>query len=89
MDFATIPFSIRIGGKEYIDDEGMPVSEMLEMNETHAEIAQTACPSPETWREKFSAPASVAFFAARQQEGVVVSHPTDRKVTCSSGCRMA
>ena len=62
MDFATIPFSIRIGGKEYIDDEGMPVSEMLEMNETHAEIAQTSCPSPETWREKFSAPGPVIAF---------------------------
>ena len=47
MDFATIPFTIRIGGKEYIDDERMPVDEMLEANETHADIAQTACPSPE------------------------------------------
>ena len=32
MDFTTIPFSIRIGGKEYIDEENMPVSEMLEAN---------------------------------------------------------
>ena len=47
LDFTTIPFSIRIGGKEYIDDERMPIDEMLEANETHAEIAQTACPSPE------------------------------------------
>jgi len=62
LDFTTIPFSIRIGGKEYIDDENMPVSEMLEMNETHAEMAQTACPSPEDWREKFSAPGPVIAF---------------------------
>ena len=62
LDFATIPFSIRIGGKEYIDDEHMPVSEMLEANETHAEMAQTACPSPEAWREKFSAPGPVIAF---------------------------
>ena len=62
MDFSTIPFSIRIGGKEYIDDEDMPVSEMLDANETHAEMAQTACPSPETWRETFSAAGPVIAF---------------------------
>ncbi len=62
MDFTTIPFSIRIGGKEYIDDENMPVDEMLEANESHAEMAQTACPSPETWREKFSVPGPVIAF---------------------------
>ena len=62
MDFATIPFSIRIGGKEYIDDENMNVGEMLEANETHSEMAQTACPSPEAWREKFSVPGPVIAF---------------------------
>ena len=62
MDFTTIPFSIRIGGREYIDNERMPIDEMLEANETHAEIAQTACPSPEEWREKFSAPGPVIAF---------------------------
>ena len=62
IDFATIPFTIRIGGTEYIDDENMAVSEMLEANESHSEMAQTACPSPETWREKFSAPGPVIAF---------------------------
>ena len=62
LDFATIPFSIRIGGKEYIDTPDMDISEMLKMNETHSEIAQTACPSPETWREMFSAPGPVIAF---------------------------
>ena len=51
FDFATIPFSIRIGDREYIDDENMPVEEMLAANESHAEMAQTSCPSPEDWRE--------------------------------------
>ncbi len=54
FDFATIPFSIRIGDREYIDDENMPVEEMLTANENHAEMAQTSCPSPEDWREKFA-----------------------------------
>ena len=62
FDFATIPFTIRIGGKEYIDNEDMPVEEMLTANENHAELAQTACPSPEDWREKFAAPGPVLAF---------------------------
>ena len=62
MDFSTIPFTIRIGGQEYTDNENMPIEEMLEANESHAEMAQTACPSPEDWREKFSAPGPVIAF---------------------------
>ncbi len=62
FDFATIPFTIRIGSKEYIDNENMPVEEMLTANENHAELAQTACPSPEDWREKFEAPGPVLAF---------------------------
>ena len=62
IDFATIPFTIRIGGKEYVDDENMPIGEMLDANEAHSEMAQTACPSPEIWREKFSAPGPVIAF---------------------------
>ena len=62
MDFATIPFTIRIGGKEYVDNADMPIEEMLEANETHAEMAQTACPSPEEWKKHFSAPGPVVAF---------------------------
>ena len=54
FDFSTIPFTIRIGEKEYIDNEDMPVEEMLTANENHAEMAQTSCPSPEDWRAKFA-----------------------------------
>ena len=62
FDFATIPFTIRIGGKEYIDDENMPVEEMLTANENHSELAQTACPSPEDWYNKFKVPGPVLAF---------------------------
>ena len=62
FDFATIPFTIRIGDKEYIDNDSMPIEEMLEANENHAEMAQTSCPSPEDWREKFAAPGPVLAF---------------------------
>ncbi len=61
-DFATIPFSIRVGEKEYIDDEHLPLEEMLTANENHGEMAQTACPSPQAWLDKFSAPGPVLAF---------------------------
>ena len=62
FDFATIPFSIRIGGKEYTDDENINIDEMLTANENHAEQAQTSCPSPEEFGEKFRAPGPVIAF---------------------------
>jgi len=62
FDFSTIPFTIRIGGREYIDDESMPVEEMLTANENHSEMAQTSCPSPEDWRRKFEAEGPVLAF---------------------------
>ncbi len=62
FDFATIPFTIRIGGKEYIDDENMPVEEMLTANENHSELAQTACPAPEDWYNKFKVPGPMLAF---------------------------
>lgn len=62
FDFSTIPFSIRIGDKEYIDDENMPVEEMLTANESHSEMAQTSCPSPDDWTEKFKEDGPVLAF---------------------------
>ena len=62
VDFATIPFSIRIGDREYIDDESISVEEMLTANENHAEMAQTACPAPGQWREKFEQEGPVLAF---------------------------
>ena len=62
MDFATIPFTIRIGDKEYIDTESMPIEEMLEANEKHDEMAQTSYPAPGDWRKHFSTPGPVIAF---------------------------
>ena len=61
-DFATVPFSIRIGDREFIDDVHMPVDEMLEANENHGVAAQTSCPSPQDWLDRFSAPGPVVAF---------------------------
>ena len=62
IDFCTIPFSIRIGEKEYLDDESMNTERMLDENERNKEAAQTACPAPQAWAESFSAPGPVLAF---------------------------
>jgi len=62
FDFETVPFTIRVGETEYVDTADMPIEEMLTANETHSEMAQTACPSPEDWREKFASPGPVVAF---------------------------
>ena len=62
VEFATIPFIIRVGQTEYIDDEKISVDGMLTANENHREMAQTACPSPQAWVEEFSKPGNVLAF---------------------------
>ncbi len=61
-DFSTVPFSIRIGGEEYIDTEDISVEAMLAANENHREAAHTACPAPQDWLEKFAPDGPVLAF---------------------------
>ena len=81
FDFTTIPFSIRIGGREFIDDENMPIDEMLTANENQSEMAQTACPSPEDWCRACSAPGpAVAFTISSALSGSYNSACTARNM---------
>lgn len=61
-DFSTVSFMIRVGNREFIDDENISAEEMLSANENNREIGQTACPGPQAWAEKFEAPGSVLAF---------------------------
>ena len=51
--FETVPFTIRVGEREFRDDEDISVEEMLTANESLAEASQTACPSPGDWLQKY------------------------------------
>ena len=62
IDFATIPFCIRIGENEYMDDESMNTERLVDENERNKEAAQTACPAPQAWLDFFSAPGPVLAF---------------------------
>ncbi len=62
IEFHTVPFTIRVGEKEFVDDEHISVEEMLTANENHEALAQTACPSPEDWRKYFDTEGPVLAF---------------------------
>ncbi len=51
--FKTVPFILKIGNREYIDDENLDVKEMISRMEATSSIGQSACPSPESWAKEF------------------------------------
>lgn len=61
-DFSTIPFTIRIGGAEYIDGADINIEAMLTANENHREAAHTACPGPQDWLDQFQPAGPVLAF---------------------------
>ena len=80
-DFSTIPFSIRIGGTEYIDTPDISIEDMLAANENHREAAHTACPGPQEWAEKFAPQGPVlAFTISSNLSGSYNSACTARKM---------
>lgn len=53
IHFASIPFTINIGDREYVDDMNLNVNEMVKAMIDCKEISKTACPSPWMWYEQF------------------------------------
>ena len=59
IHFSSVPFIIRAGEHEFIDDEQLDTEKMVETLSATKEAGRTACPSPETWLEKFRRAGSV------------------------------
>ena len=57
--FHSVPFVIRAGEHEFVDETGLDIVNMVATLEATKEPGHTACPSPETWFEKFSKPGKV------------------------------
>lgn len=53
VGFLTIPFSLMVDKKEYIDDESLNTSDLLTNIENSALVPHTACPGPGQWAEAF------------------------------------
>ena len=55
LSFSSVPFVIRAGETEFIDDESLDTAAMVSALGETKEAGRTSCPSPETWLEKFKA----------------------------------
>jgi len=54
ISFSTVPFAINVGEEEYIDDESMDVSKLVNAMSECKSASSTACPAPGAWFDKFS-----------------------------------
>ncbi|MDD4851231.1 MAG: DegV family protein [Gemmiger sp.] len=53
VEFALVPFKIRVGTREYVDLPTLNVAHMLQAMTDYNGGSATACPSPEEWAECF------------------------------------
>ena len=53
VQFALVPFKIRVGEREYVDLATLNTQQMLQAMTDYNGASTTACPSPEEWAEKF------------------------------------
>lgn len=53
ISLKKVPFTIRIGKKEYVDSEELNVRDMLEDMEHSPDTGRTSCPTPERWYDVF------------------------------------
>ena len=53
VPMTVVPFTIRVGEKEWVDDEDLVVEDFLKANDDLRLTAGTACPSPGAWAEAF------------------------------------
>lgn len=87
VQFALVPFKIRIGEREYVDLPTLNVSQMLQAMTDYNGASTSSCPSPEEWAEYFlkadnviaitiSSNLSGSYNAARSaREMVLEEHP--------------
>lgn len=53
VQFALVPFKIRIGEREYVDLPTLNVPQMIQAMTDYNGASSSACPSPEEWAERF------------------------------------
>ncbi len=53
IEFSTVPFSIGVGEKEYMDDSSLDIGELMSAMKECKTASRTACPSTGAWYEQF------------------------------------
>lgn len=57
--YCSVPFVITVGAKDYVDDDGICVEDMVDAMEQEKHASSTACPAPGAWLDAFSAEGNV------------------------------
>lgn len=82
VGFNTIPFSIRVGGREYVDSEDLDIAAMLDDMESCPTASGTACPSPQDWASEFEKAAhTIAITISARLSGSMASANAAKDMT--------
>ena len=66
----SVPFTIRIGERDFVDDEHLDTMEMLSAMEQERSASHTSCPTPEAWLAQFEqADCAIAITISSQLSG--------------------
>ena len=66
----SVPFTIRIGERDFVDDEHLDTMEMLSAMEQEHSAGHTSCPTPDAWLAQFEqADCAIAITISSQLSG--------------------
>jgi len=55
ISYCSVPFLLNIEDTEFVDDEKLDTGEMVKLMKASKKASSSACPSPESWKEKMTA----------------------------------
>ncbi|MDG3132034.1 DegV family protein [Streptococcus suis] len=53
-EFVSVPLTIQVGDREFIDDSSLDIDHMMEVMEASKSVASSACPSPKAYENAFT-----------------------------------
>lgn len=53
-EFVSVPLTIQVGDREFIDDSSLDIDHMMEAMESSKSVASSACPSPQAYENAFT-----------------------------------
>jgi len=104
VNYAIVPLTIRVGEREFVDDQTLDIDEMMNALKSHKGATSSACPSVGCWAEQFmQAEQSIAititsalsgsYNSARVAREVVLKEHPDKKIyildSLSAGAELA
>ncbi len=81
FSYASVPFIISIGSRDFVDDDTIAVDNMVCCMEKETGVAHTSCPSPGLWHEEFvKADRVIAVTISKELSGSYNSAMTAREI---------